>query len=162
MAVIESDPRRFGVVAVGGTFDNFHRGHEVLISKAFEVGDRVIIGVTSGPFAARLAKKIDQSYDERVGILRKFIVANFPGREYEIHGLDDYFGPAVINGEVQAIVVTGETRARVKIANADRGKRGFRPLETVLVDFVTAQDGKPLSSTRIRAGEIDREGRVLK
>ncbi|RLI21218.1 phosphopantetheine adenylyltransferase, partial [Candidatus Bathyarchaeota archaeon] len=34
--------RKFKAVAVGGTFDEFHRGHRALLSKAFEVGERVL------------------------------------------------------------------------------------------------------------------------
>ncbi|MGZ7117467.1 MAG: adenylyltransferase/cytidyltransferase family protein, partial [Methanobacterium sp.] len=29
---------KFKNVAVGGTFDHFHKGHEKLINKAFEIG----------------------------------------------------------------------------------------------------------------------------
>lgn len=154
--------RKYAVIAVGGTFDHFHKGHVSLISKAFEVGDKVIIGITSQNFAAKLSKKLDEPYAKRLASLKKFIEDNFPSRRYEIHKLDDYFGPAVIEEDVQAIVVTKETLARVDIANKERAKRELKPLETVLIDFVPAQDGKPISSTRIRAGEIDREGKVLK
>jgi phosphopantetheine adenylyltransferase len=141
--------RKYSVVAVGGTFDHFHRGHEVLISKCFEIGGRV-------------AKRKDQPYDERFLALKSFISAKFPKRRSEIHKLEDYFGPAVIEEDVQAIVVTKETAARVTIANKERIKRGLNPLEAVIIDFVTSQDGKPISSTRIRRGEIDKEGKVLK
>ena len=44
---------KFRVVATGGTFDEIHDGHLALISKAFEVGKKVIIGVTSDEFAAK-------------------------------------------------------------------------------------------------------------
>lgn len=162
MTVSKSKHRRFAVVAVGGTFDHFHKGHNVLITKCFEVGERVIIGVTSNAFAATLGKKIDQSYQKRVRTLQEFLRANFPNSYYEIHRLDDYFGPAVINGAVEAIIVTKETFPRVRFANRQREKRGLRSLETVLIDFVLAEDGKPISSTRIRKGETDSEGRVLR
>jgi len=154
--------RKYSVVAVGGTFDHFHRGHEALISRCFEVGRKVIIGITSDGFAAKLAKRADQPYDERIAALRSFLSAKFPKRRYEVHKLEDYFGPAVIEEDVQAIVVTKETALRVGMANKERSKRGLKPLETVIMDFVTAQDGKPISSTRIRRGEIDKEGKVLK
>ena len=162
MTVSRSKHKRFAVVAVGGTFDHFHKGHKALITKSFEVGERVIIGVTSNAFAATLGKKIDQSYQKRVRALQEFLMTSFPNNDYEIHKLDDYFGPAVINGAVEAIIVTKETFPRVRIANEQREKRGLRPLETVLVDFVVAEDGGPISSTRIRKGETDSEGRVLR
>lgn len=154
--------RKYNVVAVGGTFDHFHRGHETLISKCFEIGEKVIIGITSDSFAAKLAKRPEQPYDERIAALISFVSANFPKHRYGIHTLDDYFGPAVIEEDVQALVVTKETAPRVEMANKERSKRGLKPLETVVIDFVAAQDGRPISSTRIRTGEIDKEGKVLK
>ena len=154
--------RKYSAVAVGGTFDHFHRGHEALISKCFEVGRKVIIGITSDSFAAKLEKHADQPYDERIAALKSFLSSKFPKRRYEVQKLEDYFGPAVIEEDVQAMVVTEETAPRVGMANKERSKRGLKPLETIIIDFFTAQDGRPISSTRIRRGEIDKEGKVLK
>jgi pantetheine-phosphate adenylyltransferase len=153
---------RFGVVATGGTFDHIHKGHEALLSKSFEVGRKVVIGVTSDAFAARQGKAPDQGYDERVRRLEELLRKRFPGREYVIAKLDDFFGPGIAAPEVEAIVVTRETEKRVPIANSLRAERGYLPLKVVLVDFVLAQDSKPISSTRIRSGEIDEAGRVLR
>jgi len=147
------------MVATGGTFDHIHRGHMALLSRSFEVGEAVTIGVTSDAFARKEGKNPDQSYSERVRALEAFIHKDFPGRRYIIAKLDDYFGPGIASPDVQAIVVSRETAKRVHIANALREEKGYPPLETVVVDFVLAQDSKPISSTRIRKGEIDAEGK---
>lgn len=42
--------KKYGKVAVGGTFDKFHEGHRLLIEKAFQIGENVLIGVTSDEF----------------------------------------------------------------------------------------------------------------
>jgi len=35
--------KKYGKVAVGGTFDKFHEGHRLLIEKAFQIGENVLI-----------------------------------------------------------------------------------------------------------------------
>jgi cytidyltransferase-like protein len=153
---------KYRVVATGGTFDHLHLGHKALLSKSFEVGDKVVIGVTSDAFAARAGKAPDGSYEERVEGLEELLRTQFPGRKYVIAKLDDYFGPGIAAPEVEAIVVSEETSARVPIANALRAKKGYPPLKVILVDYVLAEDARPISSTRIRCREIDEQGRLLR
>jgi pantetheine-phosphate adenylyltransferase len=99
---------------------------------------------------------------ERVGVLERFLHSRFPGRKYVIAKLDEHFGPGIASPEVEAIVVSRETAAKVPIANALRARKGYPPLKVEVVDYVLARDDKPISSTRIRKGEIDTEGRLLK
>lgn len=152
----------YRTVATGGTFDHIHRGHLALLTKSFEVGDTVVIGVTSDAFALREGKRPDQRYEERVRALKGVIREKFPGRNYLIAKLEDNFGPGIASSEVQAIVVSKETAKKVPIANAARAARGFPPLEVVTIDYVLADDKKPISSTRIRNGEIDTQGRLTR
>ncbi len=151
---------RYHRVATGGTFDHLHRGHVQLLKKSFEVADEVVIGVTSDEFVLKQGKKPDYPYERRVGELEVFLRKQFPGRKYMIAKLYDYFGPGITSPEVQAIVASRETASRVSIANEMRSVKGFPPLDVVIVDYVLADDGEPISSTRIRKGEIDSEGRV--
>jgi pantetheine-phosphate adenylyltransferase len=153
---------KYKTVATGGTFDHIHRGHVALLTRSFEVGETVMIGVTSDAFARAHGKRPDQTYEERVSYLKALLGERFPGRRYLIAKLDDYFGPGIASPEVEAIVVTRETAKRVPMANSIREAKGFGPLETVLIDYVLAEDSKLISSTRIRKGEIDTEGNLLK
>ncbi len=120
----------------------------------------MVIGVTSDEFVSKHGKKPDYPYEERVKELEAFLRKQFPGRKYVIAKLYDYFGPGITSPDVQAIVASRETASRVSIANEMRSAKGFPPLDVVIVDYVLADDGEPISSTRIRKGEIDSEGRV--
>lgn len=152
---------KFKVVAVGGTFDCIHKGHRTLLTKAFECGEKVIIGVTTDDFLHKLGKVVHNRYDERVRRLKEYLLTRYPSERFEIHSLDDYFGPGIYREEVEALVASAETAGRVELANRRRVEMGLKPLDLVVVSMVLAEDGKPISSSRIRSGEIDGEGRVM-
>ena len=81
---------------------------------------------------------------------------------FEIKELNDAFGPTSTDKNLQALVVSEETEPKGHEINRIRSRRGFDPLVIVTVTMIKAKDGQPLSSSRIRDGEIDRYGRVLK
>ena len=70
------------------------------------------------------------------------------------------FGPAVIEGSVQALVVSGETSGKGVKLNELRMERNLPPVEIVVVPMVLAKDGKAISSTRIKNSEIDSSGNL--
>jgi pantetheine-phosphate adenylyltransferase len=155
---------KYNVVATGGTFDEIHAGHLALLSKAFEVGKKVIIGVSSDAFAAR-SKSIDtlnHNYEERISILKEKIQEKFGNVTYEITKLDDMYGPTVIYGEVEAIVSSTETARKGYLINNIRTRNGLKPLDIISVNMINADDGYRISSTRIRNREIDSHGKLLK
>lgn len=159
----EPEPGRsfkFRRVATGGTFDHIHAGHRRLLEKSFDVGEEVIIGLTSDEFVAKVGKKTERNYEQRKAELRRFVEDQFPGRKYVIAKLYDYFGPGIADADVEALVASPETSSRLKLANALRAERGFSPLALVTIEWVSAEDGRPISSTRIRRGEVDQEGRL--
>ncbi len=150
------------LAATGGAFDEIHIGHIALLSKAFRVGKKVIIGVSSDDFAKKRGKILNHNFDQRVENLKKMIKKEFGNASYEIAKLDGDFGPAVTAGEVGALVASSETQAKGRLLNKMRVKKGLKPVEVIAVELVKAEDGSPISSTRIRAGEIDSRGRLLK
>ena len=152
---------QFRVVAMGGTFDVIHDGHVALLERAFSISDKVIIGLTGDELARKRGKKIRSSYSQRLGALEQLIKTKFPSRSYLISMLDDDFGPAVIEGDVEALVVSDETAHKGDVLNKQRRERNLRPVQVVTVPMILARDGKRISSTRIRNSEIDSKGNLL-
>jgi pantetheine-phosphate adenylyltransferase len=152
---------KYLIVATGGTFDELHIGHIALLAKAFEVGKKVIIGVSSDNFAASRGKNLNHNLDTRIVNLKNMIKKEFGDVNYEIAKLDSDFGPAVTTGDVEALVTSTETQIKGKVLNEMRAKIGAKPVKVITVELVKADDGSKISSTRIRTGEIDRHGRRL-
>ena len=151
----------FDIVATGGTFDILHKGHYMLLLKAFEVGQQVIIGVSSDSYATRKQKKIINNYGIRQENLKKFIEKNFQKSNYSVYQLDDFYGPTVLTRDVQAIVTTESSLENCVKINRLRESKGMPQLEIILVPLVEDKEGKVISSTRIREGEIDINGNKL-
>ncbi|MFL6496808.1 MAG: phosphopantetheine adenylyltransferase [Nitrososphaera sp.] len=152
---------KFPIVATGGTFDEIHIGHLALLAKAFQVGEKVIIGVSSDNFAANRGKRLSHNFDARIVNLKNIIKKEFGNVNYEIARLDSDFGPAVTTSDVEALVTSTDTQIKGKILNEMRVKMGVKPVKVITVELVKAEDGSTVSSTRIRTGEIDRQGRKI-
>ena len=151
----------FNTTALGGTFDIIHIGHIELIQKAVSISDKIIIGLTSDAFISKNDKKIINNFEQRYENLEKIIHEKFPDCSFEIAKLDDDFGPAVIQGDVDALVVSEETRKKGDILNALRKERKLDPVEIIIIPMKMASDGNRISSTRIRNSEIDNSGNIL-
>jgi len=145
-------------VCLGGTFSILHEGHEALLKKAFEYGE-VTIGITSDKLVKKLGKRV-AGYEERKNNLEKFIMEKF-GKKAVIVMLDDPYGPAV-DGDFDAIVVSPETAGGADEINKMRRKKGLKELKVILVPFVLADDGIPVSSSRIRNEEINNADYIIK
>lgn len=52
-----------------GTFDLFHIGHLRLLSRAAELGDRLVVGVSTDEFNLQKKKKCVHPYEERASIV---------------------------------------------------------------------------------------------
>ena len=151
----------FDIVATGGTFDILHKGHYMLLLKAFEVGKHVIIGLSSDNYVKQKKKQITNDYPIRLKNLRNFIAEKFNKSNYSIYELNNFYGPTVLNREVQAIVTTESSKENCLKINNLRESKNIGKLEIVIVPLVEDHEGKVISSTRIRQGEIDWNGKKL-
>jgi pantetheine-phosphate adenylyltransferase len=147
-------------VAVGGTFDPLHDGHKALLMKAVELsrGGELLVGLTSDEMSRNKGHDVSDyrsRYDAVMRFIRKHRVVPVIVR------LEDPYGPT-IHDDFDYLVVSPETHPIGLKINRIRGEKKLGRIEIVLVDYVLADDGLPISSTRIKRGEIDEHGRVVK
>lgn len=146
---------------LGGTFDHLHAGHHSHLSTAVSCAPRLTIGLTSDemivkkPFARSL-----ESYEVRHAGLVAWFAKHALKTDYEIVKIDDIYGPAGHVATYDALVATASTQANAMRVNTKREEEGVAALPLVLAQEIPADDGALISSTRIRAGEIDRDGHL--
>lgn len=147
-------------VCLGGTFDILHVGHEALLAKAFELGDEeVLVGITSDRMAKRARKSVNALATRRRN-LEAYLRRKRWLRRARIAVLEDVAGPAALEEDLDAIVVSAERAEAAHAVNREREKRGHRPMQVVLIPMRLAEDCTPIAARRIRAGEIDRDGQM--
>jgi len=152
--------KQFRLVATGGTFDVIHKGHLALLSKSFSISEKTIIGLTGDELAAKKGKKLLYTYPQRLESLVKVIEENFPHSNYQISKLDDDFGPAILEGNVQALVVSEETQPQGDLLNRLRSEKNLSLVDVIMIPMVLAKDGDRISSSRIKDSEVDSEGNL--
>jgi cytidyltransferase-like protein len=151
------------IVGVAGTFGPLHQGHKLLLHQAFEVGEKVLIALTTELMLQHKIKKEKiPSYEERKQILDIYLKAEGYQGRYEIIPLNDKYGVAITLPEQEGIVVSEDTVGGAEEINKIRIQKGFNPLTIFTIKLLLAQDGSPISSTRIRKKEIDPKGQLTK
>jgi len=141
---------------IGGTFDRFHDGHARLIERSLDACISLEVWLTSDSSAHSKDPRI-LSWGERCqGIRDRMAPASSERISFGV--LEDPYGPAPTHLEAGAIICTPETRPTCDEINSMRLQNHLQPLEVIEVEHLMAQNGEPLSSSRIRNGEIDRAG----
>ncbi len=151
--------KQYNCIGMGGTFDHLHRGHRGFIEFAAGLADTVVIGVTDHSMTQhKLFPQLIEPFADRVASVKSFC----RDREIkaEVVALHDIYGPATTDLRIVALAVTEETVAGGAAINLQRKKLGLLPLPVHVFSLVLDATGVPITSTRIRAGEIDREGLV--
>ena len=142
-------------VVVGGTFEFLHKGHRELLKKAFELGDFVLIGITADNFK----RDCSVNFEDRKRKVEDFIKSF--SKPYKIVEINDKYGPT-LQEDFDIIVVSPETLQTAEEINELREKKGMKKMEIVKIPILYGEDLLPISSRRIREGEIDRNGKRLK
>lgn len=151
---------RYRKAGVGGTFDRLHVGHVALLNAAFREAERVFIGLVSDEFARSAGKKDTLNYEERKDVLEEELRRWGWIERAEIAELDDPYGPPLTDESFDVVIGSPFTLANCLKIAVERIAASRQPIAVEVGPIVLAEDGSPVSSTRIRAGEIDRHGRL--
>jgi pantetheine-phosphate adenylyltransferase len=153
--------KQFKKIAVGGTYDHFHQGHRHLLHTALDQADSLLVGVTSDEMVKhKVFTQSIQSHQERVQTLNDYLSNLDHHPQFEIVSLEDPYGPTLTDDQINAIAVTDLTLPGANAINFKRQEQQMPPLAVIRADLVKDQSGQYLSSTRIRAGKVNRQGQV--
>lgn len=140
---------------IGGTFDRFHAGHLSLMAAGLSKCSSIEAWITSDRMAHSKDPRVNP-WDARVREMKEALEED--ASRVTFHVLDDNHGPAPAHVDATAIVCTDDTRDECEEINRLREGSDLSPLHIISVAHVAAWDGESISSSRIRAGEIDRDG----
>ena len=153
---------KYNLVVCGGTFDLFHKGHKKFINQILNKSDNVILGLTSDSFARSFKSENEiEKFKVRKKEVERFLDSIGARDRVNIVQINDIYGPLLTKSiHPQAIVVTSQTEKTAVEINQKRKEKQLSELEMIVLPMELAEDGKIISSTRIRNGEINRDGRL--
>lgn len=123
------------VVAVGGTFDHLHDGHKILLTvSAFLTKKTLIVGIT-GPELLKNKKYAEymQSYQKRLSNVSSFLHMIRPSLKLDIHEINDICGPTAQVKDIDALVVSLESKKGADYVNKVRNDMGWKELDIYTV-----------------------------
>jgi len=147
-------------IVLGGTFDHFHKGHQRFLEKAFGIGEKILIGITSDEMVKdKFLSHSIESFSKRKENVYKFLIKKNWREKANLTKISDFTGGVEKLKKVEGIVVSKNTYVNALKINDFREKNGLKKLRIIVVPDILASDSNIISSERIRAGEIDREGK---
>jgi pantetheine-phosphate adenylyltransferase len=108
-------------------------------------------------------QELIQKYDERYTVLEEFMNSEFESERGSIFPIDTREGGADKMKDLEALIVSDEIGV-VQNAfdiNQMRIDNGLRRFHIIIIPRVRTADGRPLSSSRTRRGEIFHEDELI-
>jgi pantetheine-phosphate adenylyltransferase len=153
--IVSSD--RSEHLIVGGSWDIFHSGHRYIILSALDKGEKIDIGITSNEMIEeKLGQAPEDSFKERRQNIKDFLRSLSRFEDARLIEINDIYGNAVEEGE--SLLIAPESRNNAEKINTRREEQGREPINIEVVQKLKSVNGEPISSTYIRAGEIDQNG----
>lgn len=154
--------KKYQHLVLGGSFDLLHLGHKHFLKKAFKISNFVSIGITSDNYNRSVGKITFENESQRLKNLKQFLTQEDLIQKANIIFINDVYGNTLQVPNIDAILVTQDSRKGADLINSKRLKNGLSKIQVVICDFVLDENKKIISSTRIRDGEIDITGSYYK
>lgn len=150
--------KKFSIVALGGTFDHFHVGHQHLIQYANSLSKHLIIGITSANFSQqnKTNTHLIESFRLRYDQVKSFCQKN--AITADLVEIDDPIGPAGIMKEIEALVYTSDLKNNADKINLQRKINKLKPLLLIEAPILLNKENMIVASKYIRAGLMSRNG----
>lgn len=146
---------------LGGTFDHFHIGHQEFLRQAAQVAEHLVIGITDPKLiTTKLHNAAIEKYEVREKSVTSFCQAQ--GWSFETVRLKDVYGPTLTDNEINVIFVSETTVNGAKEINKKRNELNLTTLPVVKGLLLRDKADEVISSERIRAGAINRAGKIYK
>lgn len=153
--------KKFNYVVCGGTFDHLHDGHKEFLRFAFSLGEKVLLGITTDKYIQKYKNQERiEAFNFRKIVLVDFLKSEAFLKNAELVAIDNIFAPILFSkkNKVEAIIVTKKTLKGARYINKLRKEHGLKPLKIITCPLKRNQDKRLICSTRVRNGEIQRNG----
>lgn len=153
---------KYQLLVCGGTFDLFHKGHKTFLKQTLALSEKVLIGITSNLYIQTFKNGLSiEDFKIRKKAVEQFIDSIGAGGRVEIVSINSAYEPYLeSSNKYQAIAVTSQTEKTALDINLKRKKKQLPELKIIVIPMELTEDGREISSSRIRNGEINREGRL--
>jgi cytidyltransferase-like protein len=153
---------KFNLAVCGGTFDLFHAGHKSFIQDALNASGKLLLGITDDGYIQNFKNNLGvEDFQTRKFAVERFLSSINATDRVKIVGINNAYEPYLeTSAEYDAIIVTAQTEQAAQEINIKRNQNNIPQLEVVVSEMKKTEEGGLISSTRIRNGEINRDGRL--
>lgn len=139
---------KFKKIALGGTFNKLHPGHRYLLSLAKYYAKKAIIGLCSNQMVKARKKSFRKilPFKERKRTLENYFKRT--GLKSKIVEINNIYGPAIKDKEIEAILLTEETFSNGIKINKIRKKNKLKELHYIILPYLLDKTGKKMGSKK--------------
>ncbi|XP_073955843.1 bifunctional Phosphopantetheine adenylyltransferase - Dephospho-CoA kinase [Choristoneura fumiferana] len=153
--------KKYGYVALGGTFDRLHNGHKILLTQAaLRSSKHVTVGVTDvNMIKSKKLWELIEPVEKRIKAVKDFLTDINPDLEYIVLPIQDLYGPTKDDPRFEMIVVSEETRRGADKINEKRQQSGLPLLDTYVIGL--AADNRQTNEEEEKVSSSNHRMRLL-
>ena len=148
---------------LGGTFDRLHGGHKLLLKVAFQLSEKVLIGITSDKLARRGKEfpELIYPFTKRAEDVKEYLHSlGVSDDRIDIRELSFATQYADEIPELEVIVLSPETYGKLLEINDIRRDKDITELIAIAIPYFRDESGRIVSSKTFRELELQLEKQI--